>query len=70
MARVKFERGHFRVLRWCCTSGCCVDCHMRGNHGDKNKRTRVLQGSGYSQRFAEYVAGNWHDYGAVVELCT
>lgn len=62
------ERGIYQVTRFCCTSGQCVSCHMRGNDGAISRRARVVQIDKLSQASAKHVARNWASYGAQVEL--
>lgn len=64
---LKHERGEWQVVRWCCTSGLCSECHGRGNHGDLLKRARVVQLNGVSEGYATAVAANWRNYGATAE---
>jgi hypothetical protein len=54
----------WKVTRFCCTSGMCLDCRavMRGT---KRKREDVL--TGLTKEKAEEVARNWSSYGAKVE---
>ncbi len=57
----------FTVTRWCCTSGLCIDCHNRGNHGNKDKRQRVIQCDNLSKDKAEKVVSGWQSYGAEMQ---
>lgn len=63
---MKYERGEWLVERNCCTSGLCVDCHGGPDRLKlSGKRpTRVVQGSGYSEAYAKFVASNWSAYKA------
>lgn len=57
----------YRVTRWCCMSGCCIECHKRGNHGDRDKRARVVQADNLSlQRAMQYLKG-WQWYAPKIE---
>jgi len=67
MNKPMYQAGRWRVMRFCCTSGLCVDCHQRGNHGDKAKRKQLIHTDRVSEDWAKYVAANWHDYGATAE---
>jgi hypothetical protein len=60
----KYEKGNYRVTRWCCTSGNCVHCRGFGN---REKRKHVVQTDNVSKDWAKYVAANWHTYGAKAE---
>lgn len=57
----KYERGNYQVLRWCCLSGNCFSCHGFCN---LEKRKLVVQTDNVSKEWANYVAANWHTYGA------
>lgn len=59
-----FARGVYRVMRWCCVSGCCIECRAAF---DLRKRKRVVHTDHVSQAWAEYVAANWQMLGAKVE---
>ena len=61
---MKYEKGNWRVVRDCCTSGNCVTCMHRSPYG---AAVRVTQGDGYSQAYAKHVAGNWQRYNAMAE---
>jgi hypothetical protein len=65
----KYQKGNYRVTRWCCTSGLCVDCHKRGNHGDLTKRERVVQTDHVSRHWAKHVVTGWsvHGYAPTIE---
>jgi hypothetical protein len=49
------------VTRMCCRTGLCVDCHARGNHGDKTKRLRIVQAGGLSKSMAQRYMIGWAD---------
>jgi hypothetical protein len=57
---MKHEKGRWRVIRNCCTSGMCATCR-----GFEIRPRRILQGDHYSKAYAEYIAGRWHTYEAV-----
>ena len=61
---MNYERGDWKVTRYCCTSGLCFECHRRKNAGTLKARRRVVQGEGYSRGYAEFVAKNWCLYDA------
>lgn len=47
----------------CCTSGLCVGCHSRGNHGDRKRRQwRRWTEQPIERGRAERIAANWRDY--------
>jgi hypothetical protein len=56
---MKYEKGNWKVIRNCCTSGMCITCK-----GHKERPIRFTQAEGYSQVYAEYVASNWQSYHA------
>jgi hypothetical protein len=64
---MKHEKGNWRVVRFCCTSGLCCECHARGNHGDKRKRQLICDWDNVSEAYAKYVANGWRDYGVEAE---
>lgn len=59
--------GNWKVTAWCCTSGLCIDCHRRGNHGSLDKRTRRVITHNISEALAKRTAENWQSYGAKAE---
>jgi len=61
---MKIQRGRFKVMRACCTSGNCVECLACW---DLSKRKRVMQLDRLSKETAEIVASNWRRYDATVE---
>jgi len=63
MKKPTFERGNYRVMRWCCQSGNCFECRHLGY----GKRKRVTQTDQVSKAWAQYVAENWQVYGATAE---
>ena len=67
MDKPKFKHGRYQVTRFCCTSGLCVECHSRGNHGNLAKRQRLVQTDNVSRDWSKFVAGNWQAYGATAE---
>lgn len=64
MKNIRLTPGRFRVMRFCCLSGNCFECH--GLH-ILTRRKRLLQIDRVSRQSAQIVARNWRDYGAVVE---
>lgn len=60
-------KGAWKVTAWCCTSGLCIDCHRRGNHGDRAKRQRRIISYNISRELAERTASNWLSYEARAE---
>jgi len=64
MNKPKYEKGNWQVTRNCCQSGNCFQCRHVTPLG---KCVRVVQADGYSKAYAEYVAKNWKEYGAVAE---
>jgi len=67
MTQPKLERGKYKVTRYCCRSGCCVECHTRNNFGKLDGRQRITHTDNMSTPWAEYVAKNWSCYGTTVE---
>ena len=56
------KTGRWSVVRDCCTSGNCVHCAVSSKPGGV---VRLIQGSGYSEEYARFVARNWRRYNAV-----
>jgi hypothetical protein len=54
----------WKVTRFCCTSGMCLDCRAVARGG---KRKRILHIGGLTKEKAEKIAANWPSYGAKVE---
>jgi len=50
----------YRVTRWCCTSGMCIECH---GMGDKAKRKRVVQSDGLTSAMALKTFNGWNRWG-------
>jgi hypothetical protein len=61
---VKIERGDYRVVLACCTSGNCTSC-LAG--WVKANRKRVVHMDRLSKETAEAVANNWRAYDPMVE---
>ncbi len=61
---VPFKKGSFKVVRDCCHVGNCIICIGVTPLGVP---TRIVQGDGYSKKYADYVAAGWKQYNAVVE---
>lgn len=51
----------YGVVRWCCTSGQCIECLAKG---DKARRVRVVQTWGLTKERAEQCAASFHLYEA------
>jgi hypothetical protein len=49
----------FTVTRWCCLSGCCIECKAQG---DKAKRKRVVQGDNLKEKMAKRYCDGWSAY--------
>ena len=58
----------YKITRFCCLSGCCIYCHVRGNHGDTRRRERVLQADRLSEDFAKRMLKGWKQYEPTMEL--
>ena len=53
----------------CCTSGLCISCHRRGNHGDKSARKwENWSDEPIPQSKAEQIAKNWSSYDPYIVL--
>lgn len=58
----------WKVTRWCCTSGQCIECKLRGNlYGDRTKRARIVHADNLIKPFADRMAANWRAYEAKTE---
>lgn len=60
----------WKVTRFCCTSGQCVDCHLRARpwrFSMEERRARITHASGLTKPLAETMAKNWRSYEAKVE---
>jgi hypothetical protein len=57
MIKPKFEKGDYRITRWCCTSGMCITCQAAG---DRDKRKRIIHTDGVSEKWADYVVASWN----------
>lgn len=62
MAFIMYEKGDWQVVRNCCTSGSCIKCR-----GLAKRPNRIVHADGYSERYAKFVASNWHSYKAEAE---
>lgn len=51
----------YKVTRFCCTSGQCIDCRKVG------KRTRVVQMETDNDTVAKMCVKGWRQYDAVLE---
>lgn len=56
----------YTVTRYCCTSGCCIDCHARGNHGNPARRERIVQASGLTRPVATKYLEGWSRFDPVL----
>lgn len=54
----------WRVTRFCCTSGMCIECRAVANG---TKRKRIAHADRLTQDRAETIARNWSSYGATAE---
>lgn len=57
----------YRITRFCCLSGLCIDCHQRGNHGDTAKRARIVHADHLTDAVASRMLAGWANYGAKKE---
>jgi hypothetical protein len=57
----------WKMTRFCCTSGLCVECHKRGNHGEMKRRKRIVHADNLTKPMAEKMAANWGSYDPKVE---
>lgn len=55
-------RHAWAVIRQCCVSGYCTDCHKFGRRG--KPVVCVVQMDGLAKASAEFVARNWSQYNA------
>lgn len=53
---------NYKVIRWCCTSGNCINCHDL-KYGTKR---RVMQLDKLTKEKATIVADNFREYGAEI----
>jgi hypothetical protein len=60
----RWRPGNYRVMRWCCISGMCLECRASG---DTSKRKRVEQTRNVSKTWAEHVVRGWSLYEATIE---
>jgi hypothetical protein len=59
----------WKVTRWCCRSGQCVDCKQRGNlYGDLTKRQRITHAHNLTKATADTMTRNWREFAAETEL--
>ena len=61
---MKSEKGNWKVVRNCCTSGYCVDCK---GIGIGTRPRRIVHADNYSEAYAKWVASNWQSYAAKAE---
>ena len=60
----------WKVTRFCCTSGQCVDCHRRGGRykfSMLERRKRITHADNLTKPMAERMADGWRSYDARVE---
>lgn len=60
----------WKVTRFCCTSGQCVDCHKRGGRWKismTERRKRITHADKLTKPQATVMARNWSSYDAKVE---
>lgn len=55
----------YRVIRFCCTSGMCIECRAGG---DRARRKEVVQASRLTKTMAEKYVKGWVSYGARMEV--
>lgn len=55
---------NWRVTRFCCTSGMCLDCRAVANG---TKRKRVVHADKLTEAKARQMAANWSAHGAEAE---
>ena len=55
----------YKVTRWCCLSGMCLDCRAEG---DKSKRRRVVQADKLDPVMAERYLRGWKHYEPKMEV--
>ena len=59
----------WKVTRFCCRSGMCVDCKRRGNlYGDRNQRARITHADKLTKSNADRMVRNWYEFDAKTEL--
>lgn len=59
----------WKVTRWCCRSGMCVSCKLRGNlYGDMKRRARITHADKLTKASADFMCVNWREYDAKTEL--
>lgn len=63
MQLAKFEN-HYRVTRWCCRSGMCIECMA---HVTMKGRKRVVQADNLSEEMAKRYLIGWSDYDPKME---
>jgi hypothetical protein len=69
MVSKNFQRGLYKVTRFCCTSGMCFECKERGNlWGSLAGRARIVHMRNLPKETAAIVAGKWAAYEAKAEL--
>lgn len=58
----------WKVTRYCCTSGQCVDCKRRGNlYGDLRRRRRIVHAKNLTKPSADQMVAGWTTYDARTE---
>ena len=56
----------YKVIRDCCRSGYCHECHAAGRAGTR-ARGRVVQGDNLSRDMAEKYKDGWREFHPVIE---
>ena len=60
----------WKVTRFCCTSGQCIDCHQRGwewRISMTERRKRIVHADKLTKPQADLMARNWSNYTAKTE---
>jgi hypothetical protein len=60
----------WKVTRFCCTSGQCVDCHLSGRRYQvdmKERRKRITHADNLTKSVADQMSANWSLYDARTE---
>jgi len=57
-------KGVYRVTRFCCRSGMCIECRAVANG---TKRKRVIHADGLDKETAERIVAGWAEFDAKLE---
>lgn len=59
----------WKVTRFCCTSGMCVECHTKRGHKPVGsaRRVRIVHADNLTKSMAERMVAGWSAYDAKVE---